>query len=354
MSYTSRVYRQRNPHTHDKDNEQPNFFGKTSHEMAGKNNSSFFQAKLSVGQPNDVYEKEADAVADRVVNNRSGSPAVQQKEIKSIQKLATPLEEEKLATNEERMREDKKIQEKPDVQLMCPECEKEKKEKEKVQAKSEGGNTASPQVSSRIEGSKGRGNSLPRKTLGEMNHSFGTDFSDVVIHTDSEASQLSRQLGAQAFTYGNDIYFNSGKYNPDSSSGKQLLAHELTHVIQQGFGAGGNFSSIQRNCEGKSYRNCGGSCTHPTSGYPGTCRWTGLTNGCKCFENPRSSRTLEEVLPFWIMALLSAAAIALLAACFATGVCEAGIIIGAAGAAVGAIIIGIFEAAGVTVTGQEA
>jgi len=66
-----------------------------------------------------------------------------------------------------------------------------------------------------------------------MESGFGADFSDVKIHTDTNAVQMSQELGAQAFTNGNDVYFNKGKYNPDSREGKHLLAHELTHTIQQ-------------------------------------------------------------------------------------------------------------------------
>ncbi|MBK9492218.1 MAG: DUF4157 domain-containing protein, partial [Haliscomenobacter sp.] len=67
------------------------------------------------------------------------------------------------------------------------------------------------------------------KTRAEMENSFGVDFSQVNIHTDGEAVQLNKDLGAHAFTHGKDVYFNAGKYNPDNSSGKHLLAHELTH-----------------------------------------------------------------------------------------------------------------------------
>jgi len=67
-----------------------------------------------------------------------------------------------------------------------------------------------------------------------MQHSFGTDFSGVRIHTDGEAAQMSDELGASAFTVGGDIYFGSGKYSPDTNTGRHLLAHELTHTIQQG------------------------------------------------------------------------------------------------------------------------
>ena len=66
-----------------------------------------------------------------------------------------------------------------------------------------------------------------------MEHGFGADFSNVRIHTDFEAAQMSSDIGAKAFTNGNDIYFNQNQYNPNSKEGKHLLAHELTHTIQQ-------------------------------------------------------------------------------------------------------------------------
>src|SRR5436190_8978074 len=62
---------------------------------------------------------------------------------------------------------------------------------------------------------------------------FGNDFSNVKIHTDTEAIQMNHELNAKAFTVGNDVYFNQGEYQPGSESGKHLLAHELTHVVQQ-------------------------------------------------------------------------------------------------------------------------
>jgi hypothetical protein len=74
---------------------------------------------------------------------------------------------------------------------------------------------------------------MDKTTRAEMEGGFGADFSNVNIHTGSEAIQLSKELGAQAFTHGNDVYFNEGKYNPNSKEGKHLLAHELTHTVQQ-------------------------------------------------------------------------------------------------------------------------
>ena len=247
--------RNKSPHQNEEaDKERAPFFSK-------ENKTPFFnsasgtaiQPKLTIGQPNDKYEKEADSMADAVVNNTATTPAIQNKEISAIQRttLATPQEDEKLGTAEQRMEGDKLIQEKPEIQRMeNPEEEmvskKEGEEEEgmihkmdeeeegAVQTKSNTSNqTASSGLSQQLKSKTGRGRSLSKNTKGEMESSFGTDFSDVTIHTDTDAVKMNKELGAQAFTHGKDVYFNSGKYNPESSEGKRLLAHELTHVVQQ-------------------------------------------------------------------------------------------------------------------------
>jgi len=87
--------------------------------------------------------------------------------------------------------------------------------------------------------SNGSGTPIPQAAREPMEQKLGTDFSAVRVHSDARASQLSRALGANAFTTGNDIYFNENKYDPESQPGRTLLAHELTHVAQQsGSGAG--------------------------------------------------------------------------------------------------------------------
>ncbi|ASU33913.1 eCIS core domain-containing protein [Mucilaginibacter xinganensis] len=88
-------------------------------------------------------------------------------------------------------------------------------------------------VSGKIETTRGSGSSMADGTKSFMENRFGTDFSAVKIHTGDYAAQISNDLNARAFTIGNDIYFNSGKYAPGTSDGKRLLAHELTHVAQQ-------------------------------------------------------------------------------------------------------------------------
>ncbi len=91
-----------------------------------------------------------------------------------------------------------------------------------------------PEVESTIERKRGGGHGLASGLRTEMESVFGTDFSGVRVHTDAEANALNRAVNAVAFTTGQDIFFGHGAYNPDSSPGRELLAHELTHVVQQG------------------------------------------------------------------------------------------------------------------------
>ncbi len=91
-----------------------------------------------------------------------------------------------------------------------------------------------PDVEERIEGARGGGQALPEHTQSQMSDSMGADFSGVRVHTGGEANHLNRSLNARAFTTGNDVFFADNEYNPDSSGGQELIAHELTHVVQQG------------------------------------------------------------------------------------------------------------------------
>lgn len=92
---------------------------------------------------------------------------------------------------------------------------------------------AQPGLEGRLAGRDGNGSPLPGGVRGFMEKRFGFNFSKVRVHTDGEAVQMNRELRAQAFTHSSDIYFNEGRYNPGTHSGRHLLAHELTHVVQQ-------------------------------------------------------------------------------------------------------------------------
>lgn len=105
------------------------------------------------------------------------------------------------------------------------------------QAATDGGFDVEDKLESRLMQEKSKGQPLPDDVQTDMETRFGADFSQVRVHTGSEAAQISDGLNAQAFTHGNDIFFNAGKSNFGTSDNKKLLAHELTHVIQQmGYG----------------------------------------------------------------------------------------------------------------------
>lgn len=107
-------------------------------------------------------------------------------------------------------------------------------EEETIQKKeNNNGGSVAASLESRLAASGGSGSSLPDPVRSDMGQAIGADFSNVRIHTGSEAVQMSKELNAQAFTHGNDIYFNEGKYDTASKSGQHLLAHELTHTVQQ-------------------------------------------------------------------------------------------------------------------------
>jgi len=92
---------------------------------------------------------------------------------------------------------------------------------------------ASGDLEKEIHQARSSGQALDSSVQRNMETAFGADFSGVRVHTDPQADQLNQSLSATAFTTGQDIFFSKGEYNPQSSGGQHLLAHELTHVIQQ-------------------------------------------------------------------------------------------------------------------------
>jgi LysM repeat protein len=179
--------------------------------------SGALQARLRVGAPNDIYEQEAERIADRVM-------AMTTAENPGIRRQTEEEEEE--------------IQAKPVSEHITPLVQRQvepEEEEEEIQAKTSDTGTpeVTPDLESRINALKSGGQPLPASTRAFFEPRFGTDFSHVRLHTDTNAANTAQSLNARAFTTGRDIVFGSGQYSPDTSSGKQLLAHELTHVVQQ-------------------------------------------------------------------------------------------------------------------------
>ncbi|WP_077040225.1 DUF4157 domain-containing protein [Rhodococcus sp. MTM3W5.2] len=131
-------------------------------------------------------------------------------------------------------------------------------------------------IASTLDHTRGEGKPLHGKVRLQMENAFGVDFDNVRLHTDTRAAAMSRQLGAHAFTQGNDIYFGEGEFDATSQGGRRLLAHELTHTLQQRAGRGrqhrmdpaeaGESFDVQRACgrtEIGSPTGCTGSSEEP-------------------------------------------------------------------------------------------
>ena len=106
-------------------------------------------------------------------------------------------------------------------------------EEEEVATKADGAPAMTPAIESGINTSRAGGQPLDSDTRGFFEPRFGRDLSDTKVHTDAHAARLASDLNAQAFTVGRDIYMAGGKYQPGTESGRSLLAHELTHTVQQ-------------------------------------------------------------------------------------------------------------------------
>jgi hypothetical protein len=102
--------------------------------------------------------------------------------------------------------------------------------------KGQGEGDVTPEIEADIQRERGGGQALDSGARARMEPALGADFSGVRVHTGRQADVLNRDLSARAFTTGQDIFFKEGEYRPGSSSGQELLAHELTHVVQQNEG----------------------------------------------------------------------------------------------------------------------
>ncbi|RPE05450.1 DUF4157 domain-containing protein [Chitinophaga lutea] len=173
-----------------------------------------------------VQKKEAPPAKDEkapVNTAPSKEDKVQKKEAAKDEKAPAPAKEDKIQKKEAAPAKDDKVQ-----MNAAP-------KEDKVQRKGEG--TPSSAINDLGEGIRqqsGGGHALSDDTKNFMEHRFNADFSNVRIHSGPDASKLSNEAGAKAFTYQNHIFFNQNEYQPGTSGGKQLLAHELTHVVQQG------------------------------------------------------------------------------------------------------------------------
>jgi hypothetical protein len=161
------------------------------------------QAKLTVGPANDRYEQEADRVAAQVV-----------------QRIYSPVSEPSTkAESVQRQEEDEELQLKPIAPIQRKDMS--------------AGGEVSTDLESEINRARGGGQALAPELRLKMGEAMGADFSGVRVHTDGRADALNQSVGARAFTTGQDLFFKGGEYQPGSRGGQELIAHELTHIVQQ-------------------------------------------------------------------------------------------------------------------------
>jgi hypothetical protein len=239
------------------------------------------QTKIATGSAGGKYEREADRVADTVMRmpEKSTCPECPEKEEVQAQSMAgqiTPLvqrqtepeEEEDMAvqklgdeTEEEEKEvpesvqgmaiqrmEDEEEEENPEpvggvqgkfIQRREVEPEEEKEDEPvNLQAKAHTGPTPGVSAASAIRSLKGGGRPLSPSVRGYFEPRFGVDFSRVRVHTGPEAGETAEAINAKAFTTGKDVVFGAGQFAPGTARGNHLLAHELTHVVQQGAASG--------------------------------------------------------------------------------------------------------------------
>ncbi|BCL35119.1 DUF4157 domain-containing protein [Nostoc sp. MS1] len=202
------------------------------------------QAKLTIGEPGDFYEQQADSVARQVIQRiaQSGNrQSIQRQEapeeeelqmkpldINTLQRQQAPEEEEELQMKSL----DSSILQRQEVPQ-----EEELQMKPMVQRQGGGEMAATSDLETSINQARGGGQPLGNDIREPMEQAFGADFSKVKVHTDTQSDQLNKSIQARAFTTGQDVFFRQGEYNPGSRGGQELLAHELTHVVQQNGGA---------------------------------------------------------------------------------------------------------------------
>ncbi|MCI0535977.1 MAG: DUF4157 domain-containing protein [Verrucomicrobiales bacterium] len=184
---------------------------------------------LKIGSPSDALEREADGVADRVMQMESWAgpnfPIHQEAKTDTLRRTTySPYS----------ISEGKIVEE----------------EKEELQAKAEPSASvaAGTAISAKVEPILRRpGVALPDTTRAFMENRFGSDFSRVRVHADEPAAEAAASVNARAFTKGASIVFARDQYAPHSPEGKWLLAHELTHVVQQGnaFALGGADQTVR-------------------------------------------------------------------------------------------------------------
>ena len=197
-------------------------------------NERRIQTKLTIGLPDDKYEREADRVAAQVMRMPAPQPASSIDDAFFPANRAAPPGQH---------------------QVQRRTAAEEPEDRELVQTRVSAGAkpAATSTLSADIQSLQGRGQPLSRSERNFFEPRFGSDFSKVRVHDNSRAAHIARSVNARAFTHGHDLVFGAGEHAPTTPAGRELLAHELTHVIQQRNGTGLGQAAIQRRTVRRNY-----------------------------------------------------------------------------------------------------
>lgn len=187
------------------------------------------QPKLIIGAPDDKYEQEADRIADQVMRISSAAGTVPPPV--GSNGPGSGVIQRRCVSCDTQYSQAEQQQRPPDVGNLCPKCRVRAKARSK--SKTGGAGTVTADFARGVQALRGGGRPLPETTRTFLESRFGHDFSQVRIHADARAASLARDINAKAFTTGHDVVFGAGAYRPHSRAGRHLLAHELTHTLQQ-------------------------------------------------------------------------------------------------------------------------
>ena len=217
--------------------------------------SGIIQPKLTIGQPNDKYEQEADRMADQIMRMPEPEQSLVNGHSSLRRKESEPVSPECIEEGNPTMIQRQIDEEEETVHTIL---QRQAEEKGKIEEKQANNQTppVTSNIESRIQSLKGGGQTLPDSTLSFFEPRFGVDFSKVRIHKDSQAEETAKSLNAKAFTIGNNIVFRNGEFAPGTHRGNSLIAHELTHILQQSDGTPGNKQVIRRECESSNTDTC--------------------------------------------------------------------------------------------------
>ena len=196
--------------------------------------SGAIQAKLRVSQPNDLYEQEADRVAEQVMRMPDSNVTSILQGPEMIQRKCEPRASSH-SLCPECEEEEEKIPRQPLANTITPLIQRQSEEDEFLQTKKKHEETpeVTPRIAANIHSLKGGGQPLTDSSRSFLERRFGYGFGHVRVHSDTRAAETARSLNARAFTVGKNVAFAAGQYDPRSTEGRELLAHELTHVVHQ-------------------------------------------------------------------------------------------------------------------------